>query len=183
MASRSDYAGNSGSVVNPNDSWPNPGRSAMCWARLSNQTRSWIQNLHSNNTVCGGVIFQHHNCRMSEITDGSSNTFLCGEKNIDPDYYLTGQDPGDDQGWTLGWDYNSCRYTYYPPTAGDPPPNPAPTRPAHLLRLGLWQRPHQRLRHGDVRRFGPSHQLLDHAEIYRRLGDRADGLTVDGKKW
>ncbi len=181
---RSDYAGNSGSVVYPNDSWPQPWSLSDVLGPPVKSDEYWIQNLHSNNTVCGGVIFQHHNCRMSEITDGSSNTFLCGEKNIDPDYYLTGQDPGDDQGWTLGWDYDSCRYTYYPATTGDPPPNPAPDTPGATYYALVFGSAH-------INGFGMamcdgSVHLINYsidAETYRRLGDRADGLTVDGKKW
>jgi len=185
---RSDYAGNSGSVVNPNDSWPDPpypeGTISQTIAEGQAESDAGWLTWHTNNTKCGGVIFQHHTCRMSEITDGTSNTFLCGEKNIDPDYYLTGQDPGDDQGFTVGWDYDICRYTYYPPTSGDPPPTPAPDTPgatyyalvfgaAHINGFGMA------MCDGSVHTLNYS---ID-AETYRRLGDRADGLTIDAKAW
>jgi prepilin-type N-terminal cleavage/methylation domain-containing protein len=174
---RSDYAGNSGSVLNANDSWPQP------WSLsqgLAASDATWI-SWHSNNTVCGGVIYQHHTTRMSEITDGTSNTFLCGEKNIDSDYYLTGQDPGDDQGWTLGWDYDSCRYTYYPATAGDPPPTPAPDTPGYVYGL-VFGAAH--LNGFAMAMCDGSVHTVDYsidAETYRRLGNRADGLPVGNK--
>ena len=37
---------------------------------------------------------------------------LCGEKNINVDWYLNGMDFGDNEGWTVGWDYDVARYTY-----------------------------------------------------------------------
>ena len=184
---RSDYAANSGSVVNPNDSWPNPfslvGQGGgHCPPTTDYQ---WGQ-MHSNNTACGGVIFQHHTTRLNEITDGASNTFLCGEKNIDPDYYLTGHDPGDDQGWTVGWDYDSCRYTYYPVNEeqpGDPPPTPAPDTPGYTYVLVFGA--------AHINGFGMamcdgSVHIINYSidpQTYRYLGDRADGVPVDGKKY
>ena len=47
-----------------------------------------------------GVIFQHSQLRIAEITDGTSQTYLLGEKTIDPDYYFDGLEYGDN--WELG---------------------------------------------------------------------------------
>ena len=38
---------------------------------------------------------------VADVTDGLSNTYLLGEKYLDPDYYETGQDAGDDD--TMYW--------------------------------------------------------------------------------
>jgi prepilin-type N-terminal cleavage/methylation domain-containing protein len=179
---RADYAGNSGSVSDPSDSFK--------WISSLQQGDSmtpmqWI-NL-SPNTRCGGVFFLHSAVKMADITDGASNTFLCGEKNISPDWYFTGQDFGDDQCWTQGWDYDGNRYTYYQVTAtvnpGNPPPNPVPDTPGYMY-CNVFGSAH--LNGFGMAMCDGSVHLINYAidlETYRRLGDRADGSTVDGKNW
>ena len=46
------------------------------------------------------------------ITDGTSNTMILGEKQLDPAKYYTG-DWHDDCGWGDGWDPDVIRYTGY----------------------------------------------------------------------
>ena len=41
-----------------------------------------------------GVCFQHSSLKLVEITDGCSYTYLLGEKNVNPDNYSDGHDPG-----------------------------------------------------------------------------------------
>ena len=179
---RSDYAGNCGSVVNPEDSWPTP-PSSFTKGKDPYSDAGWMSN-HPNNTRCGGVIYQHSACRMTEITDGTSNTFLCGEKTIDPDYYSTGQDGGDDQGWALGWDYDVNRYTYYPTNAPSfGPPTPLCDTPGYVNFL-VFGSAHvngfaMAMCDGSVHTMNYS---ID-PETYRRLGDRADGLPIQGQNW
>ena len=43
-----------------------------------------------------------HQLRIAEITDGTSQTYLLGEKTIDPDYYFDGLEYGDDWSWNTG---------------------------------------------------------------------------------
>ena len=75
-----------------------------------------------------GVIFQHSQLRIAEITDGTSQTYLLGEKTIDPDYYFDGLEYGDDWSWDTGQQDDISRqvamgkppspsssFTYYPP--------------------------------------------------------------------
>jgi prepilin-type N-terminal cleavage/methylation domain-containing protein len=57
-----------------------------------------------------GVIFARSMVRMSDITDGVSNTFLLGEGYLNPDYYSTAQGASNDQGWCIGYDYNVTRW-------------------------------------------------------------------------
>ena len=47
---------------------------------------------------------------MAAITDGTSNTYLAGEKYLFPDDYLNGQSL-DDQGWSTGYDTSVVRFT------------------------------------------------------------------------
>jgi hypothetical protein len=48
----------------------------------------------------------------ASIIDGSSNTFIVGEKWLRPDRY-TGNDWMDDQGWLCGWDPDIIRMTSF----------------------------------------------------------------------
>jgi len=67
--------------------------------------------------------------RFSQITDGTSHTFLLGEKYVRSDLY-EGAGKSDDQGWADGWDPDAIRSTCFQPYQdGDstgfqfPPPN------------------------------------------------------------
>jgi prepilin-type N-terminal cleavage/methylation domain-containing protein len=49
-----------------------------------------------------------------QITDGSSNTLVLGEKRLQPSNYATG-DWHDDKGWSDGWDPDTLRSTHCQP--------------------------------------------------------------------
>jgi prepilin-type N-terminal cleavage/methylation domain-containing protein len=51
---------------------------------------------------------------FDNIEDGSSNTFVLGEKRLQPANYMTG-DWHDDRGWTDGWDPDTLRSTHCQP--------------------------------------------------------------------
>ena len=44
---------------------------------------------------CNGVCHVRSQVTLAQVGDGTSNTYLVGEKYIDPDHYLTGRDGGD----------------------------------------------------------------------------------------
>ena len=62
-----------------------------------------------------GVIFCGSMIKMADITDGSSNTYLLGEKYVNPDYYASGEDPGDNAAALVGDNQNVARWTLLPP--------------------------------------------------------------------
>jgi prepilin-type N-terminal cleavage/methylation domain-containing protein/prepilin-type processing-associated H-X9-DG protein len=78
-----------------------------------------------------GITAVRSRTRIVDITDGTSNTYLVGEKPLDPDHYYDGNDgsasddqcleTGDDRdanGWT--WDEKDFGGTHYPPYQDTP---------------------------------------------------------------
>ena len=133
-----------------------------------------------------GICITHSTVKMADITDGASNTFLLGEKYINPDNYLNGQDGGDDWNFMTGCQDDIARGCgvasdgagYYPRT-------PMQDTPGFggVAGSSLW--------------FGSAHSnslnmsLCDGSvraiaygidpETFRRLCNRMDDLPVDAK--
>jgi prepilin-type N-terminal cleavage/methylation domain-containing protein/prepilin-type processing-associated H-X9-DG protein len=66
-----------------------------------------------------GLIFNKSKVRLAEVTDGTSNTLMVGEKYLDPNNYFTGQDAADNENLYVGFDNDNARSTnagiYFPP--------------------------------------------------------------------
>ena len=62
-----------------------------------------------------GPIYVRSQCTMAAIKDGESFTYLLGERFINADKYYTGDECDNDQEWDMGFDYDTNRWTYYPP--------------------------------------------------------------------
>jgi prepilin-type N-terminal cleavage/methylation domain-containing protein/prepilin-type processing-associated H-X9-DG protein len=58
-----------------------------------------------------GVIYLASNIRFSDVTRGTSQTFLIGERYINPHDYYTGQDAADNEGMYSGCDNDNSRDT------------------------------------------------------------------------
>lgn len=112
VSARSDYAACRGS-----DEWfSTPGRPSSYseaknfrWAKAS---KTW-----------NGIAYQRSELKMSQIIDGTSQTFLLGEKYINPDNYTTGKDIGDNQAPFIGIDSDTVRSAdidNWPPLADRP---------------------------------------------------------------
>jgi prepilin-type N-terminal cleavage/methylation domain-containing protein/prepilin-type processing-associated H-X9-DG protein len=59
-----------------------------------------------------GISHNKSMVRMAEITDGTSNTYLIGEKYINADNYSNGEAPGDSASAYGGHDWCIARWTY-----------------------------------------------------------------------
>jgi prepilin-type N-terminal cleavage/methylation domain-containing protein len=103
---RTDYAANLGPRVSPHEIRWGEGPTVA----EANQNRGFLDNeLQNKNpptdsfTEIRGIAYQRSEINVKHITDGLSNTFMVGEKNLNPDNYLAStnasdRDLGDDQG-------------------------------------------------------------------------------------
>jgi prepilin-type N-terminal cleavage/methylation domain-containing protein len=142
------------------------------------QTFNQVAQAATGVSYCGSLI------KLSDVTDGASQTYLLGEKSLCPDYYLNGMDGGDNEEalegdnedlarWTAGYGTIGLPGLYLPP-AMDTPGYVVPHvfGSAHLAGVSMA------LCDGSVRMINYS---ID-PETHRRLGNRKDGLPIDAKK-
>lgn len=105
---RTDYAANAGDfgdALMPNVYGPTPQQVA---------TYDWEGAMRG----LTGVTYVKSELKSSAITDGLSQTFLLGEKNVDPAHYDTGQALNDNQGAYTGfnWDNQRVASPRWPPS-------------------------------------------------------------------
>jgi prepilin-type N-terminal cleavage/methylation domain-containing protein len=78
-------------------------------------TTTTVGNSNSGVETYTGIGFQRSEIGFKQITDGSSQTYLIGEKYIDPDDYENGKDPGDNETWGTGFNNDMHRAAFDPP--------------------------------------------------------------------
>jgi prepilin-type processing-associated H-X9-DG protein len=134
--------------------------------------------------TANGVCYQHSEVTMAMIQDGTSNTYLVGEKYIDPDHYTDGQSGGDDWCMYVGMQADVVRavgyldsgtgtYVYYPPaqdTPGSQQSNIFGSAHASGFNMVFCD--------GSVHAI--SYSINE--EVHRRLGNREDSLPIDGSQ-
>jgi prepilin-type N-terminal cleavage/methylation domain-containing protein/prepilin-type processing-associated H-X9-DG protein len=117
-----------------------------------------------------GVVQQYYPTRFAEITDGTSSTLLVGDKRLNLQDLGQNQ-PDDNEGYTVGWDEDTVRYTDRTPM------------PDYRASNGAGQ---QRFGSSHPSRFntvfadGSVHSLsydID-ATVFRYLGNRSDGQVI-----
>jgi prepilin-type processing-associated H-X9-DG protein len=158
MAAKSDYAANAGG-------------SPVIWGDgpASLEEGDVWQDIERTMQI-SGVVFPRSEVSMSHVIDGFSNTYLVGEKYLNPDHYATGRDLADNNTAYAGDASDECAWTVFPPRADRP-------GVAQHWRFGSAHGDgvHMALCDGSVRTIRYS---ID-PEIHRCLGDRRDGQTVN----
>jgi prepilin-type N-terminal cleavage/methylation domain-containing protein/prepilin-type processing-associated H-X9-DG protein len=175
VCGRADYAicsGDTGDVQ-----WgAGPGDLASAPAFLASPD---IMNLQKNLT---GVSFLASQVTVAMVTDGTSNTYLLGEKYLDSDCYYNGEDGSDNESMYVGYDNDTDRTTYYNPA--DP--------------LHTYTPMQDTAGNSDGIRFGSAHanscnmafcdgsvQVISYSidpVVHRYLGNRQDEVPIDAKK-
>lgn len=160
LVAKSDYAVNEGDFITDTRAGPlsleHGDSGAYRWADTSDAT---------------GICFQRSRIRMQDIHDGSSNTYLVGEKYVSyPNYYTDG-DLGHDQSMYTGVDLDINRWTIQAPLPDGEAATMALSRRFGSAHPGGC---HFVMCDGSVRQVSYS---VD-AEVHRLLGNRHDGQAV-----
>ena len=71
-------------------------------------------------TPYNGIIFQNSEITMGMIRDGTSNTYLCGEKYCCPNFYATSDDTADTECYFAGDDNDNQRSGWTQPMQDTP---------------------------------------------------------------
>ncbi|MBN1853412.1 MAG: DUF1559 domain-containing protein [Pirellulales bacterium] len=62
-----------------------------------------------------GVCFERSEVGIRHITDGTSKTYMVGEKYLNPEYYENGLSEGDNETWCTGFNNDNYRCAFYSP--------------------------------------------------------------------
>ncbi len=198
VAGRSDYAINGGDYYTDpgTGGWPSGAYGPATVTDVENPDGSGqetstargyfaaVAKLATGVEYCGSLI------KMADITDGTTNTYLVGEKYLNPDAYANGSDPGDNESCWTGENQDMARWgaaSYNP--AVDPNANtsyfpPFPDTPGSTL--GGWYFGSAHANGVQMSFCDGSVQMISYTinpETHRRLCNRKDGQTIDGKAW
>ncbi|MEZ6070995.1 MAG: DUF1559 domain-containing protein [Pirellulales bacterium] len=161
LLARSDYAASSGDIFL--DVGPGP----SSFEQGDAPDYAWIDK--SKHT---GICHLRSEIKFAQITDGTSNTYLIGEKYLRPETYTTGDDPGDNESMYMGENGDIIRWANL---------QIGPLQD----RVGGTFWPHWGSSHSaglNMSFCDGSVHLIHYGidlENHRRLGNRKDGLPID----
>ena len=125
-----------------------------------------------------GISFERSEINSGHVRDGASNTYLLGEKYLDPNRYTTGTAAADNENLYVGYDNDNFRNTYYNASNGT----------GHLPRRDTPGFNSSQLM-GSAHSAGFQVVMCDGSvhmvnfsidgEVHRRFGSRNDGLPAD----
>jgi prepilin-type N-terminal cleavage/methylation domain-containing protein len=143
VAGRSDYAINAGdrnwTYVQPPGRQPgggSPGSPQSNYDMYNNfNNNDWIWDsslgipqsiqppgvsLQKASNFLSGISFQRSEVAIKHITDGTSHTYLTGERYLNPSKYETGDDGADNETWCTGFNNDNFRCAFDPPEQDRP---------------------------------------------------------------
>jgi prepilin-type N-terminal cleavage/methylation domain-containing protein/prepilin-type processing-associated H-X9-DG protein len=187
---RNDYAANGGDTYTDPDN-PTPAKWSSIYTCGGPNNTTEVENPPGQITdrakqtfgnvagVATGIIFCGSQIRPADVTDGTSNTYLLGEKSLGPDWYYDGTDGCDNGDALQGDNADIARWSGWNP--GSPfqliPDTPGQWNgyafgSAHATSFNMA------FCDGSVQAIAYSIDL----ETHRRLCNRKDGLSVDPKQ-
>ena len=185
VVGRTDYACNGGDfyVIAGNPAWQyivNAEGGPVSTAQIENPPGTMTANARTTfNYIAGvatGTIYVGSLVRVADVPDGTSSTYLLGEKYLNPDHYDNGADAGDNEDAMMGdngdiarWTVNSSSYYPCQDTPGVVSYLPFGSAHAAGFQMALCD--------GSVRLIS---YAIDHG-THQRLGNRKDGLPIDAK--
>jgi prepilin-type N-terminal cleavage/methylation domain-containing protein len=109
VVARSDYQANSGACNNDDPGGPGSIADAENhdWFTIHQPEKGASELWRLQN----GITYERSQVRLAQITDGTSKTYMVGEKYRNPDYYVDGNDDSDDQNIFCGHDRDVNGYT------------------------------------------------------------------------
>jgi prepilin-type processing-associated H-X9-DG protein len=133
-------------------------------------------------TASNGVFYGASQTSIADIADGTTNTYLCAEKFLDPTYYVTGTDNGDEQSMYTGYQDDIARWVG-PGTNVQYAPKQDETGVLAPYAQYIFGSAHSTgfnaaMCDGSVKSISYGIDL----ETHRRLGNRKDAETIDGSK-
>jgi prepilin-type N-terminal cleavage/methylation domain-containing protein len=170
---KTDYACNGGDHVMDPSAFGGPnGPTTYANGTSSTAQQIWL----AIGNQCTGVMYPGSQIGYAAITDGNSNTFMLGEKYLDPDNYTDGADSGDNENAYMGDNEDICRW------GGPGAPNPGQDTPGNAR--SAWGSPHasgfgMALCDGSVRVISFYIDLT----TLSYLCNRRDGVPIDASKF
>ena len=153
---KGDYAINGGDVVIGTPDSP------QTLGEGDDPAYPWVDTTHAT-----GVGYLRSEVRIADITDGTSNTYLVGEKLVSRIGYSSSDDPGHDQCFFCGVDWDNTRWSVDPPLADNDSPDPERFGSAHASVF------HVVMCDGSVRAVSFQIDRI----VHRNHGNRRDGAS------
>jgi len=95
------------------------------WTKMSAADRMATLTDMGIPDVQTGLASRMSTLRSAHVSDGLSNTYLVGEKNVATTAYFSGSDPGDVRPLASGYSSSNVRWGYVPPAPDSAVANPA----------------------------------------------------------
>jgi prepilin-type N-terminal cleavage/methylation domain-containing protein/prepilin-type processing-associated H-X9-DG protein len=137
-------------------------------------TFSGIANMASGIVYCGSMM------KMADVIDGTSYTYMMGEKYLNPDYYENGYDDGDNEDALMGQNADITRWAGYTVNYPFPPRQDTPGSTS-IFEFGSAHANGFQMAFCDG-----SVQMINYSinfAVHRYLCSRNDGMTIDAKAY
>jgi type II secretory pathway pseudopilin PulG len=162
VCNKTDYAANSGSITGCE-------LDSQASSLADGDSKAWPVFM----TQYNGLVFCRSEVSEADVTDGTSNTIFCGEKELAPDHYTDGNVPCDNHTMMLGFDNDLCRMTSAPPWQDRPGVSSETYFGSAHLGVCMFA-----FCDGAVRKLS----LFVDAKTFSYLGSRNDGQPIDISK-